>query len=402
MDYHAAETAILADHGHERDQQVPGQGGLLQVRLRPGRHRHRQLPVPRPGVLHPARRDWRTSGTCSATAPRTGTYAPWARRTSRPGTPPAWIFQARNTDGSWAPANAGLFEGTTANYAFDEPQDGLGLAGIYGDSAMSCQDRRHLRRTGHLVQRLPADPAVPRHLGGQPGACRRTSSANYFLPEFSSLSMWEEPARRRLAVLHRQRQRGGSRQPRHLPDSVAGCAVDPQQPGGDQRRDPRAAGIRSSRPRAIRRHPVRLVHPGRTARPIPATSSPVRHSPARDTTLTFAHDGRPVAHRPDVRHRDRRRGLSAGTDNRTYLRFRNDPLGGTSQAKVDAAKAPAAVSVNGAPLPGSDWSYDSGEPGPHAEEPPRRARSWCGSAGTDRLPRVGSEESRSLSRTDAW
>ena len=36
--------------------------------------------------------------------------------------------------------------------------------------------------------------------------------------------------------------------------------------------------------------------------------------------------------------------LSAGTDNTTYVRFRNDPLGGTSQAEVNAAKAPAAVS----------------------------------------------------------
>ena len=38
------------------------------------------------------------------------------------------IFQARNTDGSWAPPGAGLFEGTTTTYAFDEPQDALGLA----------------------------------------------------------------------------------------------------------------------------------------------------------------------------------------------------------------------------------------------------------------------------------
>jgi hypothetical protein len=53
--------------------------------------------------------------------------------------------------------------------------------------------------------------------------------------------------------------------------------------------------------------------------------------------------------------------LAASTDNRTYLRFRNDPLGGPSQAKVHAAKAPVAVSVNGDPLPASAWSYDSGE-----------------------------------------
>ena len=53
--------------------------------------------------------------------------------------------------------------------------------------------------------------------------------------------------------------------------------------------------------------------------------------------------------------------LSASTDNHSYLRFRNDPLGGSSQAAVSATSPPVAVSVNGAALPASDWSYDSGE-----------------------------------------
>ena len=53
--------------------------------------------------------------------------------------------------------------------------------------------------------------------------------------------------------------------------------------------------------------------------------------------------------------------LSATTDNRTYLRFRNDPLGGWSQAKVSVARAPVAVTVNGAALPRSDWVYSPGE-----------------------------------------
>jgi len=53
--------------------------------------------------------------------------------------------------------------------------------------------------------------------------------------------------------------------------------------------------------------------------------------------------------------------LSAATDNRTYLRFRNDPLGGTSQAEAYAVRAPAWVSVNGITLPRSNWSYNSTE-----------------------------------------
>jgi hypothetical protein len=53
--------------------------------------------------------------------------------------------------------------------------------------------------------------------------------------------------------------------------------------------------------------------------------------------------------------------LSATTDNNTYLRFRNDPLGGTSRAKVYALRAPVRVSVNGTSLPHGNWSYDSAE-----------------------------------------
>ena len=68
-----------------------------------------------------------------------------------------------------------------------------------------------------------------------------------------------------------------------------------------------------------------------------------------------------IAHRPDVHHRDRREVLPASTDNSTYLRSRNDPLGGWSQANVRAAQAPVAVSVNGTALPRSDWAYSPGE-----------------------------------------
>ena len=80
--------------------------------------------------------------------------------------------------------------------------------------------------------------------------------------------------------------------------------------------------------------------------------------------------------------------LSASTDNRTYLRFRNDPLGGTSQAAVYAAKAPVAVSVNGEALPPARGHMTPASRS-SCWRTCRRARCWCGSAGTDRLPRSG-------------
>jgi hypothetical protein len=53
--------------------------------------------------------------------------------------------------------------------------------------------------------------------------------------------------------------------------------------------------------------------------------------------------------------------VSASTDKSTYLRFRNNPLGGWSQAQVSVARPPVAVSVNGTALPRSDWAYSPGE-----------------------------------------
>jgi hypothetical protein len=53
--------------------------------------------------------------------------------------------------------------------------------------------------------------------------------------------------------------------------------------------------------------------------------------------------------------------LSASTDNRTYLRFRNDPLGGTSRAELYAGQAAAGVAVNGKALPSSHWLGNSRE-----------------------------------------
>ena len=73
------------------------------------------------------------------TKPRTDTYHPWGQAYLKTWNPARMIFQARNTDGSWAPVNDGLFEGNTTTYAFDEPHDGLGLVGIYGDTTVSAR-----------------------------------------------------------------------------------------------------------------------------------------------------------------------------------------------------------------------------------------------------------------------
>jgi hypothetical protein len=70
---------------------------------------------------------------------------------------------------SRAPFDAGLFEGTNRNYAFDEPQDGLGLAGIYGDSTMSSLNRwEQLPSGGSLYYTDNASAVVLANLGIYP------------------------------------------------------------------------------------------------------------------------------------------------------------------------------------------------------------------------------------------
>ena len=287
------------------------------------------------------------------------TYYPWGKAYLRTWNPASKIFQARNTDGSWAPANAGLFEGTTTNYAFDEPQDGLGLAAHLRRRHHEREDRQHLRRSGHLVQRLPAGAAVPRHLGEQPvGVPGRDPE---LLPPRVQLAQHVgEPAQQRLGVLHRQRQRGGSRQPRHLPDSVAGAQWILNSPAVTRavihgRCDTiiQAPGNSPSTPY------VSSIEVNGSAYPSHFISGETLAT--RNNTLTFGMTGTPSRIGQMYLTGTDGEILSASTDNRTYLRFRNDPLGGTSQAEVYAARAPVAVSVNGVALPSSDWSYNSGE-----------------------------------------
>ena len=164
VDYHAAETAIL---------ETMGMNATSRYLVKEGYYKYGYVPADIGTVNYLSRGlEFSTQlqglahlGYVLGDRATYRTYYPWGQAYLKTWNAARMIFQARNANGSWAPAGAGLFEGTEADYAFDEPQDGLGLAGIYGDSDHELEDLRPLRRTGHLVQRLPADPAVPRHVG---------------------------------------------------------------------------------------------------------------------------------------------------------------------------------------------------------------------------------------------
>src|SRR5581483_5016546 len=138
VDYHAAETAILDTMGrHAADRYL----------VKEGYYRYGYLPADAGTVNYLSRGlEFSTQlqglahlGYVLGDRATYQAYYPWGRAYRKTWNPARMIFQARNADGSWAPPNAGLFEGNTASYAFDEPQDGLGLAGLYGASAMSMR-----------------------------------------------------------------------------------------------------------------------------------------------------------------------------------------------------------------------------------------------------------------------
>jgi putative alpha-1,2-mannosidase len=287
------------------------------------------------------------------------TYYPWGRAYLKTWNPAHMIFQARNTNGSWAPVNAGLFEGSTTNYAFDEPQDGLGLAGVYGDGTMSSKITSIYAVPNlwyndyQLVQPYLA-------ISANSPPVSQNVIRDYFLSEFSSLNMWE------------QLPNGGSL---YYTDNasaevLANLGVYPIQ-------SPGAQWILNS-PAVTKavihgRSDTTIQAPGNSPSSPYVSSIRVNGSAypshfisgerlaTHSTTLTFGMTGSPSRIGQMYITGTDGEVLSASTDNRTYLRFRNDPLGGTSQAKVNAARVPVAVSVNGMALPSSDWSYNSSE-----------------------------------------
>jgi putative alpha-1,2-mannosidase len=358
VNYHAAESAILATMGMNATNMYVAKYGFYKYGYIPANagtinylSRGLEFSTQLQGLAH--------LGYVLGDRATYKTYYPWGKAYLRTWNPARMIFQARNTDGSWAPAGAGLFEGTTTTYAFDEPHDGPGLAEIYGDSTMSSKITSAYAAPNtwyndyQVTQPYLAIPA------NSPSVSQNVIR-NYFLPEFSSLSMWEDlPGSGSLYYTDNASA-----------EVLANLGIYPIQSPGAQwilnspavtravihgRRDTiiQAPGNSPSAPY------VSSIQVNGSAYPSYFISAETLAT--RSTTLTFGMTSTPSRIGRMYLTGTDGEVLSASTDHRTYLRFRSDPLGGTSQATVIAEKAPAAVSVNGVPLPGSDWSYNPGE-----------------------------------------
>lgn len=356
INYHAAETAILRTMGRRAKNMYLTKEGFYKYGYVPANigtenylSRGLEFSTQLQGLAH--------LGYVLGDRTIYQTYYPWGTAYLKNWNAARKIFQARNTNGSWAPVNAGLFEGTTTNYAFDEPQDGLGLAALYGDTAMSSKITSIYAVPGTWYNDYQLTQPYLAIEANSPAVAQNVIR-NYFLPEFSSLSMWEDlPSRG--SVYYTDNASA---------EVLANLGIYPIQSPGAQwilnspavtravihgRRDTviQAPGNTPATPY------VRSIRVNGAAYPSYFISGEALA--ARRTTLTFGMSGHPS--RIDRMYITGTDGeiLTASTDGRSYLRFRNDPLGGKSAAKVYSVRAPAGVSVNGHALTASNWSVNS-------------------------------------------
>ena len=285
-----------------------------------------------------------------------GAYARYATAYKRTWNPAGRIFQARNTDGSLAPVNAGLFEGDTTAYAFDAPQDGPGLAALYGDSAMAAEIAASYARPGVSYNDYQLTQPYLAIEADSPSTAQRIIR-DYFLPEFSSATMWEVPPG------------GGSAYYTDNASAVvlASLGIYPIQSPGAQwmlNSPAVAAAVIHGRRNTF------IGAPGNS--PSTPYVSGIRVNGARypsefisgetlatrATTIDFAMTAAPARIASAYVTASTGEILAAGTDGRGDLRVRVDPLGPAAELTVHAAAAPASVTVNGAALPRASWSYD--------------------------------------------
>jgi putative alpha-1,2-mannosidase len=355
VDYRSAETAILATMGMNATNMYLAKYGFYKYGYIPANvgtvnylSRGLEFSTQLQGLAH--------FGYALGDRATYKTYYPWSTAYLRTWNPARMIFQARNTDGSWAPAGAGLFEGTTTTYAFDEPHDGLGLAGIYGDATMSSKIAGTYAAPNTWYNDYQLTQPYLAISADSPSVSQNVIRT-YFLPEFSSLSMWEDlPGSGSLYYTDNASA-----------EVLANLGMYPiQSPGAQWILNSPAVtravihGPRDTTIQAPRNSPsapyVSSILVNGSAYPSYFISGETLAT--RSTTLTFGMTSTPSRIGRIYLTGTDGEVLAASTDNRSYLQFRNDPLGGASQAKVSAPEAPVQVSVNGQALPDSDWSYN--------------------------------------------
>ena len=263
------------------------------------------------------------------------------------------VFRAKNADGSWAPlGNGGFFEGTAQTYGFDEPQDALGLADLYGDSTMTSKINSLFASGVDYNDYVPQYMYLPIYANSP--STSQNIARSVFLPRFNSLNMWESGGGGDMYYTHN----GGE-------VVMAALGLFPLQAPGAQWviNSPAVTtavihGIKDITIQANNNAPnnvyVSSIQVNGQTYPSHFISGKTLIAGNTNITLNMASSPSRIGSMY-ITGADGEV-LSAGTDNTSYLQFQNDPITATSRAKIYTTKQPTAVSVNGTPLTG--WTYD--------------------------------------------
>jgi putative alpha-1,2-mannosidase len=291
------------------------------------------------------------------------TYLPWSTAYLNTWNPRSMIFQGKKSNGTWAPVGGGLFEGDPTTYAFDEPHDGLGLAKIYGDVPMAAKLNSTYGSAGANPRGGWNDYQVYQpylaYFANSPSTAQEIITTQY-VPAFKSLTMWESSG-------------GGAT---YYTDNAGSLllgllGIFPlQSPGAEWVLNSPAvttAVIHGATDLTIRSNntsPVPSATPYVSSLRLNGVNYPSYFISGetlvkRSNTLAFGMVRAPSRIGSTYITGTDGEVLSASTDGKTYLRFQNDPLGGTSRVKLYARNQPKRVYVNGRLRPGATISYSS-------------------------------------------
>lgn len=264
------------------------------------------------------------------------------------------VFRGKNSDGSWAARNTGFFEGSDKRYAFDVVHDPLGLADLYGDSAMTSQINTLITPNKDYNDYEPTYQILPIYSNSPSTA--QDITRHRFIPQFKSLNMWEgwwggsdvyytdNAGALVLAILGLYPIQAPGAQWAITSPSVTTAVIHGIKDTIIQANNNSTgnAYISSIQVNGAR-YPSYFISGKRLVTENTTITLGMTSIPSRIGKMYVTGTDGEV--------------LAAATDNTTFLQFQNDPLALTSRAKIYATRQPTAVSVNGSPL--TTWTYDS-------------------------------------------
>ncbi len=265
------------------------------------------------------------------------------------------VFRGKNADGSWAAlGKTGFFEGTAQTYAFDEPQDEMGLADLYGDSVMTSKINTLFNSGIDYNDFMPQYQFMP--VFSNSPSIAQNISRTIFLPKFNSLNMWESGG-------------GGDMYYTHNAGEVvmATLGLFPPQALGAQWviNSPAVTtavihGVKDITIQANNNSPTNIYVSSIqvNGQVFPSHLISGKTLIGQNTVITLNMTGTPSRIGNMYITGADGEVLSANTDNTTYLQFQNGPAAITSRAKIFTSKQPGAVTVNGQPLTAANWNYD--------------------------------------------